>query len=120
MSRRDILEQRALIEKWIAEHRPKAFMCRQLRCKQSTLNSYLVRMQIKYAGNMGGSGMDKWLDEPIPIEFHHVNGDPFDNRIENLQILCPNRLALTDNNAGRGVRIQPSGEPHKGLKYVNR
>lgn len=28
---------------------------------------------------------------------HHINGDPTDNRIENLQILCPNCHSQTDN-----------------------
>jgi hypothetical protein len=143
--RRDILERRSDIENWITEHRPKAFMCRELRCKPSTLNSYLAKMHIEYVGNMGGKGnkycptrkkaqeflrkgslisshklrlkilKDQvkeqrcercgntlWLGEPIPVELHHVNGDRFDNRLENLQLLCPNCHALTDNHAGRG------------------
>lgn len=143
--RHDILERRACIEKWIAEHRPKAFICRELKCKPSTLEGYLTRLGISYAGNMGGKGQkicptrkrvegflfkgsiinthrlrlrllrdnikelrcercsnSEWLDEPIPIELHHVNGDRFDNRIENLQMLCPNCHALTDNHAGKG------------------
>jgi predicted HNH restriction endonuclease len=37
---------------------------------------------------------------PIPLELHHVNGDNRDNRIENLQLLCPNCHALTDNYRG--------------------
>lgn len=31
------------------------------------------------------------------IELHHINGNPYDNRLENLQILCPNCHAKTDN-----------------------
>lgn len=33
---------------------------------------------------------DKWMGKPITLELHHINGDHFDNRLENLQILCPN------------------------------
>ena len=33
----------------------------------------------------------------IPVHLHHINGNPFDWTIENLQILCPNHHALTDN-----------------------
>src|SRR5256885_2592089 len=54
--RHDILERRLSIEKWIAEHRPKAFICRELRCKPITLDGYLNKMGISYAGNMGGKG----------------------------------------------------------------
>ena len=49
-------------------------------------------------------GRSKWMSEPIPIELHHVNGNRFDNRLANLQLLCPNCHALTDNHAGRGSR----------------
>lgn len=31
------------------------------------------------------------------LELHHINSDHFDNRLENLQILCPNCHAKTDN-----------------------
>ena len=44
-----------------------------------------------------------WQGRPIPLELHHINGDRFDNRLRNLQILCPNCHALTDNNAGKGI-----------------
>lgn len=30
----------------------------------------------------------------LPLEIHHVNGDTADNRLENLQILCPNCHSL--------------------------
>ena len=43
----------------------------------------------------------KWLDNPIPLELHHINGVNNDNRIENLQLLCPNCHALTDNYRGK-------------------
>ena len=32
-------------------------MCRELKCKPDTLNSYLKQMGIEYAGNMGGKGI---------------------------------------------------------------
>lgn len=37
------------------------------------------------------------------VELHHINGDSRDNRLENLQILCPNCHALTDNYRGKNV-----------------
>lgn len=39
---------------------------------------------------------------PIALELHHVNGIKDDLRIENLQILCPNCHAFTDNYRGKG------------------
>jgi 5-methylcytosine-specific restriction endonuclease McrA len=36
-----------------------------------------------------------WLNQLIPLELDHINGDNRDNRIENLRLLCPNCHALT-------------------------
>lgn len=31
-----------------------------------------------------------WNGEPIPLELDHINSDHWDNRLENLQVVCPN------------------------------
>ena len=36
--------------------------------------------------------------EELTLELHHINGNHFDNRIENLQILCPNCHSKTPNH----------------------
>lgn len=41
-------------------------------------------------------GRDTWFGEPMPLELDHINGDPCDNRLENLRILCPNCHSLTE------------------------
>lgn len=56
MPRTDILERKDDILRWIAEHQSKAFICRQLNCKQDTLNSYLNKFGIEYVGNQSGKG----------------------------------------------------------------
>lgn len=34
--------------------------------------------------------ISKWQGEDLPLELDHINGNHEDNRLENLQILCPN------------------------------
>lgn len=46
-------------------------------------------------------GHSIWLGNPIPLEVHHINGNNLDNRLENLQVLCPNCHALTENFRGK-------------------
>ena len=42
--------------------------------------------------------LTEWMGIPIPLELHHINGDHYDNRLDNLIILCPNCHALTDSH----------------------
>lgn len=46
----------------------------------------------------------KWLGQPIKLELHHINGNHNDNRLENLQLLCPNCHAYTDNYRGKNIK----------------
>ena len=39
-------------------------------------------------------------DGRLPLELHHINGDTYDNRLENLLILCPNCHSLKANHRG--------------------
>lgn len=55
--RTDILEKKEEILQWIEEKQSKAFICKQLKCKPETLNSYLAKMGIEYAGNQGLKGI---------------------------------------------------------------
>lgn len=57
MARKDIIESKEKIENWVKENRSKAFMCRELKCKPDTLNSYLIKIEIEYKGNQGGKGV---------------------------------------------------------------
>jgi len=42
----------------------------------------------------------KSKDGRIPLELDHINGDRFDNRLNNIRILCPNCHALQPTHRG--------------------
>jgi hypothetical protein len=42
-----------------------------------------------------------WCNKPLTLQLHHINGDSYDNRLENLCILCPNCHTQTDTFVGR-------------------
>ena len=46
-----------------------------------------------------------WRENPISLELHHINGCHTDNRLENLQILCPNCHSQV-HNSYKGMSAQ--------------
>lgn len=55
-------------------------------------------------------GITEWLGQPINLEVHHINGDRTDNRLENLQLLCPNCHSYTPNFSQSGSKRQKTEE----------
>ena len=49
-------------------------------------------------------GNTTWNGVPIPLEVHHIDGDGSNNELDNLQLLCPNCHALTDNYCGKNIK----------------
>ena len=130
------------IKDWIIQGRSKNWMCKQLNCRPSTLESHLTKNGIEYRGNMGEKGFkkpankkhssyflnsdqiipssklrkklledgikeekcetcgnDSWIGQKIPLDLHHIDGNRFNNKIENLQVICKNCHGLTPNHS---------------------
>jgi hypothetical protein len=43
------------------------------------------------------------VDGYLPLELDHINGDKYDNRLDNLRILCPNCHSLKATHRGRNI-----------------
>jgi 5-methylcytosine-specific restriction endonuclease McrA len=56
-------------------------------------------------------GISNWLEHSISLQLHHLNGNRTDNRLENLQFLCPNCHSQTDNYGGLNKKIFPEKYP---------
>ena len=147
--RKDILNKKETILLWIKENKSKAFISKQLGCKQETLNRYLDKFGVQYNGNQSGIGTKKskdktyktleeylkysknpqtnkirtrlieegikepfceccgrwyWRGKEIPLEVHHIDGNRFNNKISNFQLLCPNCHAQTESYRGKNSR----------------
>lgn len=55
-------------------------------------------------------GNTQWNGDQISLQLHHINGDNTDNRLENLQVLCPNCHSQTDNFCGGNNRHDDEGK----------
>jgi len=71
------------------------------------INTYVLKNQLLKIGVKThiceNCESTEWLGIKIPLELHHINGNRFDNRIENIQLLCPNCHALTENYRAKNM-----------------
>jgi predicted HNH restriction endonuclease len=77
-------------------------------CVNSTVqNSSVIRRLIKSGQKSYKCEICElidWYGKPIKLQLHHMNGVNDDNQESNLQILCPNCHAQTENWSGKNVK----------------
>jgi hypothetical protein len=73
---------------------------------RGTLKRRLFREGLKRRKcELCGQG-EEWLGRPMALILDHINGIATDNRLENLQIVCPNCAATLETHCGRNNRIE--------------
>lgn len=75
--------------------------------KGHSINSHNLRLRLLSEGIKQhvceACGLNEWIGQPIPLELHHVDGNHKNNILSNLQLLCPNCHALTENYRGKNI-----------------
>lgn len=92
----------------IAKHSLEDILKEGTKFKSAYLKDRLIQAGLKEwkCEKCGNEGI--WCGQPLVLELHHINSNHFDNRLENLQILCPNCHSQTYGHKRRGVK--KSGE----------
>lgn len=77
--------------------------------KNSSFQSFKLKKRLfnskikpQFCEECGWAKMNK--DGYLPLELYHINGDRYDNRLENLRILCPNCHSLQPTHRGRNMK----------------
>jgi len=78
----------------------------EILVKNSNFQSYKLKRRLflaglkpKYCELCGWAEMTP--DGYLPLELDHINGDRYDNRLQNLRILCPNCHSLQPTHRSR-------------------
>lgn len=48
-------------------------------------------------------GLSKWNGKDIPLELHHMDGNKYNNKLENLKILCRNCHGQEENHCAKNI-----------------
>ena len=97
---------RFIFRRWGGELYPTfALSNKDIMKKDSSYQPYKLLLRLIDEGvrerKCENCGRVEWNGKPIPLELHHIDGDTTNNTDSNLQILCPNCHAQTDNYRGR-------------------
>lgn len=85
--------------------------------RRRLLNSGLMREECYKCGVL------EWMGAKLRTQIHHKNGNNTDNRLDNLEMLCPNCHSLTDTYMGRNstkaiLKKKSLGLPHPRMDRI--
>lgn len=62
---------------------------------------YLIEKYGEKCMKCGWNEVNEWT-EIVPIELNHIDGNPENHKMDNLELVCPNCHSLTEFNKSRG------------------
>ena len=89
---------------------------RNEKVKNNTASSHTVKVYLIENNEYSCSecGISTWNDKPIVLEIEHKNGNPSDNSLENVCLLCPNCHSQTNTYKGKN---KGNGRHNRKLRY---
>jgi len=80
--------------------------------KRRLIESNIIIDECKECGNT------HWRGQKLSLHLDHINGDHYDNRIENLRLLCPNCHSITPTYSRGALRQRPQNHCSKCNKII--
>jgi hypothetical protein len=87
-------QYKTFIEKWKSDP-----ICGNVQYGTSShVKRYIIE---KYQSKCAECGISEWKGKPLTLTVEHIDGDAYNNKEENLTLLCPNCHSQTSTFGGR-------------------
>lgn len=70
--------------------------------ENNSIKKYLIEL-FNWERKCNKCNLSNWLEQDIPLELDHIDGDNKNTYINNLRFLCPNCHSLTDTYRGKNI-----------------
>lgn len=78
------------------------YLSNKVPIQSNKLRKYLLEEGV-FKASCSNCSLTQWLENPIPLELDHIDGNFSNNELKNLRLLCPNCHALTSTYRGRNI-----------------
>ena len=88
------------------------YLSNQYPIKSHKLRLRLIREKI-LTKECSSCHLNTWLNQPIPLELDHIDGNHSNNTLNNLRLICPNCHAQTPTYRGKNIGRSDGSRTHK-------